>query len=156
SKMGGRNAYDPLGYAIELTAQNPRQWTPHGELARLGPQSDSTPAITRANSRWAGHSEPGRSARSRSWTRWRANMSRFLRYCAAAIVPRAALLFVGKTAVGDGNEAGDGPAIQLLKVIPVPVNPANPSGGLYSFDISWVDQHAQTYYLADWSNTGVP
>jgi len=54
---------------------------------------------------------------------------------------------------GKGNEAGDDRAVRLLKVIPVPGTSANATNGkLYSFDISWVDQDTQTYYLADRSN----
>jgi hypothetical protein len=56
-----------------------------------------------------------------------------------------------------GNEAGDDRAVRLLDVIPVPgrtgVNATN--GKLYSFDISWVDQNTQTYYLADRSNAAI-
>jgi hypothetical protein len=55
-----------------------------------------------------------------------------------------------------GNEAGDDRAVRLLKVIPVPVSTDNnTAGGLYSFDISWVDQKTETYYLADRSNKAV-
>ncbi len=54
---------------------------------------------------------------------------------------------------GTKGEAGADKAIRLLKVIPVPGTNANATNGkLYSFDISWVDQHTQTYYLADRSN----
>src|SRR5262245_32034834 len=46
-----------------------------------------------------------------------------------------------------------GPAVRLLKIIPVPVTGANNTGGaMYSFDISWVDQSRQLYFLADRSN----
>jgi hypothetical protein len=55
-----------------------------------------------------------------------------------------------------GNEAGDDRATRLLQVIPVPVSTDNnTAGGLYSFDISWVDQKTETYYLADRSNKAV-
>src|SRR6266852_5445120 len=38
----------------------------------------------------------------------------------------------------------------------IPGTALNPTGGkLYSFDISWVDQHSRTYYLADRSNAAV-
>jgi hypothetical protein len=46
-------------------------------------------------------------------------------------------------------------AVRLLKIIPVPVRVGNSTGGLFSFDISWVDQATQTYYLADRSNRAV-
>jgi hypothetical protein len=83
------------------------------------------------------------------------------------------LLPAGKTASGqllapsmgvpiheDGHkgksEAGDDRAVRLLKVIPVPGTADNVTNGkLYSFDISWVDQTTQTYYLADRSNNRV-
>ena len=46
--------------------------------------------------------------------------------------------------------------VKLLKTIPVPVSSANSTAGaLYSFDISFVDQTTQTYYLADRSNKAV-
>ena len=49
----------------------------------------------------------------------------------------------------------EGP-VRLLKTIPVPVvSVVNTTGGLYSFDISFVDQSTQTYYLADRSNAVV-
>src|ERR1700736_1459610 len=52
-------------------------------------------------------------------------------------------------------EGKDG-AVRLLTTVPVPGTKANTSGGkLYVFDISWVDQQTQTYYLADRSNAVV-
>jgi hypothetical protein len=48
----------------------------------------------------------------------------------------------------------EGP-VRLLKTISVPVSAANTTAGLYSFDISFVDQSTQTYYLADRSNAVV-
>src|SRR5207244_2903985 len=42
------------------------------------------------------------------------------------------------------------------EIIPVPASESNnTAGALYSFDISWVDQSTQTYYLADRSNAVV-
>ena len=74
----------------------------------------------------------------------------------------AALLLVGNATRADdgngnkGNEAGDDRAVRLLQVVPVPVsNDNNTAGGLYSYDISWVDQKSETYYLADRSNKAV-
>jgi hypothetical protein len=44
-------------------------------------------------------------------------------------------------------------ALRLLSLTPVPVSAANNTGGaMYVFDISFVDQATQTYYLADRSN----
>ena len=52
--------------------------------------------------------------------------------------------------------ANDGNAVRLLNTIPVPVSSANnTAGGMYSYDISWVDQRTQRYYLADRSNAVV-
>ncbi len=47
------------------------------------------------------------------------------------------------------------PAVHLLSSVPVPVAAGNTSGGMYSFDISFVDQATGTYYLADRSNKAV-
>jgi hypothetical protein len=58
----------------------------------------------------------------------------------------AALLLVGQTA---------GAAVRLLTTVPVPVSSTNTTGGMYSFDISWVDRTTGTYYLADRSNQAV-
>lgn len=56
----------------------------------------------------------------------------------------------------DGSRAEQKGPVKLLKTIPVPVNAANgTAGALYSFDISFVDQSTQTYYLADRSNKAV-
>jgi len=47
-------------------------------------------------------------------------------------------------------------ALRLLSLIPVPVSAANNTGGaMYVFDIAFVDQETQTYYLADRSNAAV-
>src|SRR2546428_5538116 len=51
------------------------------------------------------------------------------------------------------GEAGSDRALRLLTLAPVPVTPANTTAGaMYSFDISFVDEWTQTYYLADRSN----
>ena len=75
----------------------------------------------------------------------------------------AALLLVGHAAWADDQQGSGGrghkgkrePAVRLLGTIPVPVSAANTTAGLYSFDISFVDQATQTYYLADRSNAVV-
>jgi hypothetical protein len=55
----------------------------------------------------------------------------------------------------DNDRGENQAAVRLLKIIPVPVGVGNTTGGLFSFDISWVDQATQTYYLADRSNRAV-
>jgi hypothetical protein len=46
--------------------------------------------------------------------------------------------------------------VLFKEAVPVPVlAPPNNTGGLFSFDISWVDQTTQTYYLADRSNKAI-
>jgi hypothetical protein len=83
-----------------------------------------------------------------------AALRRSLRFSA---LTAAALLLIGNAAWADGNKGGkegkDDRAVRLLKTIPVPGTADNVTNGkLYSFDISWVDQETQTYYLADRSN----
>src|SRR5262249_14175896 len=47
-------------------------------------------------------------------------------------------------------------AVRLFRTVAIPPTEANTTaGGLYSFDISWVDQATQTYYVADRSNKAV-
>ena len=47
-------------------------------------------------------------------------------------------------------------AVRLLTTVPIPGTKANTTGGnMYVFDISFVDQATQTYYLADRSNAVV-
>src|ERR1700704_1778135 len=47
-------------------------------------------------------------------------------------------------------------AVRLLTTVPIPGTNANTTGGkMYVFDISFVDQTTQTYYLADRSNAVV-
>jgi hypothetical protein len=45
--------------------------------------------------------------------------------------------------------------VNLQFTIPVPVASTNATGGMYGFDISWVDQTMHTYYLGDRSNAAV-
>jgi hypothetical protein len=66
-----------------------------------------------------------------------------------------ALLLAGANARGDSDTAQKEGAVHLLFTIPVPVAPTNTTGGMYGFDISWVDQSNQTYYLGDRSNAAV-
>jgi hypothetical protein len=56
---------------------------------------------------------------------------------------------------GTKGEAGADRGIRLLTLAPVKVATGNTTGGMYSFDISYVDQSTQTYYLGDRSNKAV-
>src|ERR1700761_2696418 len=69
----------------------------------------------------------------------------------AAISP--ALLLIATSAVA--QRAHREPPVLFQEAVPIPVDAANTTGGLYSFDISWVDQATQTYYLADRSNFAI-
>ena len=72
-----------------------------------------------------------------------------------------AVLLAGSAAWGgegsqSGREAGSDRAIRLVTLAPVPVvSGTNKTGGMYSFDISFVDQVTQMYYLGDRSNAAV-
>ena len=48
----------------------------------------------------------------------------------------------------------EGP-VQLMFSVPIPPAPKNKTGGMYGFDISFVDQKNQVYYLGDRSNAAV-
>jgi hypothetical protein len=85
------------------------------------------------------------------------------KYFGSVIVATVAMLAVANGTWGDdgkgngnkGNESGDDRAVRLIKVLPIPVrSPPNPNK-LYSFDISWVDQKSELYFLADRSNAAV-
>src|SRR5215831_17909164 len=57
---------------------------------------------------------------------------------------------------GSSHAVQSGVSVKLLKTIPIPGTTANTTNGkLYSFDISFVDDQTQTYYLADRSNVAV-
>jgi hypothetical protein len=74
-----------------------------------------------------------------------------LGWASAAIAPALLLVVAGALAASPEKK---GP-VRLLKTIAVPVAPTNTTGGLYGYDISWVDQSNQTYYLGDRSNQAV-
>src|SRR6266480_5524517 len=62
----------------------------------------------------------------------------------------------GQSNNNSGQEAGADRSLRLLTLVPVPVSTLNTTAGaMYSFDISFVDQTTQTYYLADRSNKAV-
>jgi hypothetical protein len=73
--------------------------------------------------------------------------------CTAGSILAAAVL--ATNAFSMEREGKDG-AVRLLTTVPVPGTTANTTGGnMYVFDISFVDQTTQTYYLADRSNAVV-
>jgi len=69
----------------------------------------------------------------------------------AAISPVLLLLATGASAA---SPEANGP-VRLLMTIPVPPVATNATGGMYAFDISFVDQKTQKYYLGDRSNAAV-
>ena len=76
------------------------------------------------------------------------------RYFSYSALAAAGLLLAGTAGwAKDKHES----AVKLLTTIPVPTTPAASStaGALYSYDISWIDQATQLYYLADRSNNVV-
>jgi len=81
---------------------------------------------------------------------------------AAPVLGGAASLAVPGAALAWDHDRGPG-TVKLLTTIPVPANPgancpsaANPLfTGMCTFDISWIDQHTQRYYLADRSNAAI-
>ncbi|HEY3909400.1 MAG TPA: hypothetical protein VGM07_05860 [Stellaceae bacterium] len=66
----------------------------------------------------------------------------------------APALLLAATAAWAAAPESQGPVIQMF-TIPVPVASTNKTGGMYGFDISFVDQTTQTYYLGDRSNAAV-
>lgn len=90
---------------------------------------------------------------------WNAFRKRFLSSGLVAVVAITGLL-VGDAAWAVRRHAPPHRpqlgAVRLLSTVPVPVSPLNTTaGGMFSFDISWVDQTTGTYYLADRSNKAV-
>jgi hypothetical protein len=85
------------------------------------------------------------------------------KYFKPATLAVFSLLLIGNAAWADdfnqgrtSNEAGDDRGTRLIKTIPVPVSSSNnTAGAMYSYDISWVDQARQLYFLADRSNKAV-
>jgi hypothetical protein len=73
--------------------------------------------------------------------------------CTAVGILAAAMLATGASSMeGGGKDA----AVRLLRTVPIPGTKANTTAGkMYVFDISFVDQTTQTYFLADRSNAVV-
>ena len=78
---------------------------------------------------------------------------KYFGFSTLAVAVALALLLVGTGAWAASPEK-KGP-VRLLFTIPVPVAPTNTTGGMYAFDISFVDQTNQTYYLGDRSNAAI-
>jgi hypothetical protein len=76
-----------------------------------------------------------------------------LKHFGLMVVSAAALATMGTSAWADPPD--DSQAVKQLFTIPVPVAPTNTTGGMYGFDISFVDSDTQTYYLGDRSNASV-
>jgi hypothetical protein len=73
--------------------------------------------------------------------------------CTAVGVLAAAMLTTDASSAEGGRKEG---AVRLLSTVPIPGTKANTTGGnMYVFDISFVDQTTQTYYLSDRSNAVV-
>src|SRR5712691_6382266 len=90
---------------------------------------------------------------SKDHSLWSTVLRTSFRYAAVAVVALA-LLLSGNAAWAE--KAKNDRAVRLLATVPIPPTKANnTAGGLYSFDISWVDQASRTYYLADRSNFAV-
>src|SRR5712691_5815464 len=95
------------------------------------------------------------------FTKFAVVFTKFSKVLGLAGVIAPAVLLAGSAAWSgegsqSGREAGSDRAIRLLTLAPIPPTKANnTAGAMYSFDISWVDQATQTYYLADRSNVTV-
>ncbi len=63
-------------------------------------------------------------------------------------------IVAGLLAAGTGAWAAE-PAVRLLSSVAVPVAAGNTTNGMYSFDISFVDQATGDYFLSDRSNKAV-
>jgi hypothetical protein len=70
------------------------------------------------------------------------------------VLTAALLLAGGASAQPSTHPSTQGP-VNLLATVPIPPAPSNTTHGLYAYDISYVDQLTQTYYLGDRSNRGV-
>jgi hypothetical protein len=73
---------------------------------------------------------------------------------AGTVFMLAAALFFATGTGAQAAEKGE-PPVLFQEAVSIPVAAANTTGGLYAFDIGWVDQTTQTYYLADRSNFAI-
>ena len=80
---------------------------------------------------------------------------RLWQYFRAFALTAPALLLVGTGAWAQATTPSE-PPVLFQAAVPIPVDATvNNTGGLFSFDISFVDQTTQTYYLADRSNKAI-
>src|ERR1700730_7764313 len=96
-------------------------------------------------------------------TRWEEDMlqqqsklcAALTKYAGVSALAAAALLMVGNAAWADKEKDKNSGPVKLLTTIPIPPTAANVGKNLYSYDISFVDQKTEMYYLADRSNNVV-
>ena len=77
------------------------------------------------------------------------------KYLRVSVLAAAATLMVGNAAWADGGKEKNSEPVKLLTTIPIPPTAANVGQNFYSYDISFVDQKTEMYYLADRSNNVV-
>src|SRR5262252_1094572 len=66
-----------------------------------------------------------------------------------------ALIALALVLVAPHSGAHAASPVRLVSTVTIPVSGTNTSGGMFSFDISFVDRATGTYYLADRSNQAV-
>jgi len=71
----------------------------------------------------------------------------------SALMIAGGLLLAGTASWAAGKKVE--PPVRLIDSMAVPVSATNTTKGMFSFDISYVDQSTGTYYLADRSNKAV-
>src|SRR6516164_8419089 len=77
--------------------------------------------------------------------------ARLKRYLWCSALAAAGLLLAGNASWAASSE----PALRLLSSVAIPVSDGNTTGGMFSYDISFVDPATGDYFLADRSNTAV-
>jgi hypothetical protein len=77
------------------------------------------------------------------------------KYLRVSVLAAAATLMVGNAAWADKEKEKNSEPVKLLTTIPIPPTAANVGQNFYSYDISFVDQKTEMYYLADRSNNVV-
>jgi hypothetical protein len=75
------------------------------------------------------------------------------RYLWCSVLAAAGLVLAGSASWAASKKVE--PPVRLLSSVPIPVTDGNTTNGMYSFDISFVDQATGDYFLADRSNKAV-